>query len=65
MKRHFCPMDHVWIEYEGECNWCGEKEIVDPMEEGYDSPWAPTDEDTRGDYEHDIYRQRELDDERN
>lgn len=27
-----------------------------------DDPWAPTDEDTRGDYEHDIYRQRELDD---
>lgn len=37
----------------------------DTMEEGYDSPWAPTDEDTRGDYEHDIYRQRDLDDERN
>ena len=37
-------------------------------EEDYDyywggsNPWAPTDDDTRGDYEHDIYRQRELDD---
>ena len=28
-----------------------------------DDPWAPTEEDSRGDYEHDIYRQRELDDE--
>jgi hypothetical protein len=27
-----------------------------------DDPWALTDEDTRGDYEHDIYRQRDLDD---
>lgn len=34
----------------------------EPMEPDYDSPWAPTEEDTRGDYEHDIYRQQELDD---
>ena len=31
---------------------------------GKDDPWAPTDEETRGDYVHDIERQRELDDER-
>ena len=36
-----------------------------PEECAYGCPWAPTDEDTRGDYEHDIYRQRELDDEWN
>ena len=29
-----------------------------------DDPWAPTDEDTRGDYDHDIQRQQELDDDR-
>ena len=33
-------------------------------EDDYDDPWAPTDEDTRGDYEHDIQRHRELDDDR-
>ena len=27
-----------------------------------DNPWSPTDEDTRGDYDHDIDRQRDLDD---
>ena len=29
-----------------------------------DDPWAPTDADTRGDYDRDIERQRELDDDR-
>ncbi len=29
-----------------------------------DDPWGPTDADTRGDYDHDIQRQRELDDDR-
>ena len=44
-------------------------QIVGKTEDDYDDlwnqddPWAPTDDDTRGDYEHDIYRQRELDDE--
>jgi hypothetical protein len=28
-----------------------------------DDPWAPTDAETRGDYDHDIKRQQELDDE--
>jgi hypothetical protein len=27
-----------------------------------DDPWAPTEEETRGDYDHDIYRQKDLDD---
>ena len=53
MKRHFCPKDKSWIDFEDECNWCGETEH---------DPWAPTDDDTCGDYEHDEYRQRELDD---
>ena len=53
MKRHFCQIENAWIDFEDECNWCGETEH---------DPWAPTDDDTRGDYEHDIYRQRELDD---
>lgn len=54
MKRHYCSIEHAWIDFEDECNWCGEKES---------DPWAPTDEDTRGDYEHDVYRQQEIDDE--
>ena len=53
MKRHFCQIENAWIDFEDECNWCGETK---------GDPWAPTDEDTRGDYEHDEYRQRELDD---
>ena len=26
MKEHYCPADKTIIGYEGECNWCGEKE---------------------------------------
>ena len=29
MKTHYCPADHAVISYEGECNWCGEKEHND------------------------------------
>ena len=28
MKHHFCPVEKSTIEYEKECNWCGEKEWV-------------------------------------
>ena len=27
MKTHYCPADKTTISYEGECNWCGEKEM--------------------------------------
>ena len=26
MKQHYCPVEKSQMEYEGECNWCGEKE---------------------------------------
>lgn len=26
MKTHYCKADKAVISYEGECNWCGEKE---------------------------------------
>jgi hypothetical protein len=26
MKEHFCPVEQSMIAYEGECNWCGERE---------------------------------------
>ena len=29
-----------------------------------ESPWAPTEDDSRGDYEYDVWKQQELDDER-
>lgn len=36
MKKHYCLVDRGWISYEGECNWCGEKEqkvkYIDPPE---------------------------------
>ena len=28
MKSHYCQEEKTVIEYEGECNWCGEKEIT-------------------------------------
>jgi hypothetical protein len=28
MKEHFCPVEKALISYEGECNWCGQKEWV-------------------------------------
>jgi hypothetical protein len=27
MKQHYCPAEKTVIDYEGECNWCGEKEM--------------------------------------
>lgn len=26
MKKHYCKEEKEWLIYEGECNWCGEKE---------------------------------------
>ena len=26
MKSHYCKAERSFISYEGECNWCGEKE---------------------------------------
>jgi hypothetical protein len=28
MKQHFCSAENSLIQYEKECNWCGEKEWV-------------------------------------
>jgi hypothetical protein len=28
MKKHFCPVEKALISYEGECNWCGQKEWI-------------------------------------
>ena len=28
MKEHLCPVEKALIAYEGECNWCGQKEWV-------------------------------------
>ncbi len=32
MKDHFCPIEKEWIGYEGQCNWCGEKELLKKRE---------------------------------
>lgn len=34
MKSHYCPADKTTISYEGECNWCGEKEKRKIYKEG-------------------------------
>lgn len=26
MKQHFCPIEQSVLAYQGQCNWCGEKE---------------------------------------
>lgn len=26
MKTHFCPVENTTIDFDGKCNWCGEKE---------------------------------------
>lgn len=43
MKAHFCPVDRTTISYEGECNWCGEKEMTNekqkPTTDEYRSNW--------------------------
>ena len=26
MKKHYCPVEKTNIEFEGQCNWCDEKE---------------------------------------
>ena len=33
MKQHYCPAEKTMMEYEDECNWCGEKEIKDVVEQ--------------------------------
>lgn len=27
MERHFCPEDRTWLDFEGECSWCGMTEL--------------------------------------
>jgi len=45
MKQHFCSAENSLIEYEKECNWCGEKEWVGLTKddiESWELPDAPT-----------------------
>jgi hypothetical protein len=34
MKQHYCSAEKTMIAFEGECNWCGEKEVDE--EKDYD-----------------------------
>ena len=36
MKEHLCPVEKALINYEGECNWCGEREWVGLTDEEID-----------------------------
>ena len=29
MKSHYCPEEKQELSYEGQCSWCGEKELTD------------------------------------
>ena len=39
MKQHFCSAENSLIEYEKECNWCGEKEWVGLTDEEVELYW--------------------------
>jgi hypothetical protein len=36
MKQHFCSAESAFIQYEKECNWCGEKEWAGLTDEEID-----------------------------
>ncbi len=41
MKQHYCPVDKTTISYEGECNWCGEKEMdINQLNRAYAEQYA-------------------------
>jgi hypothetical protein len=52
MKQHFCSAENSLIQYEKECNWCGEKEWVGLTDEETErlihnfgaDPWTLLDE---------------------
>jgi len=33
MKEHFCPAEQSMITYQGQCNWCGEREALAQTQE--------------------------------
>ena len=33
MKSHYCKSEKTVIDFEGECNWCGEKEMAQHKDE--------------------------------
>ena len=39
MKQHFCSAENSFIQYEKECNWCGEKEWVGLTDEEVELYW--------------------------
>jgi len=43
MKQHFCSAENSLIQYEKECNWCGEKEWVELTDEEATQLWESTD----------------------
>jgi len=63
-----CFIEHEDIAFARAVIAADREKIMGKTEDDYnelwnqDDPWAPTDEDTRGDYDHDIQRQQELDD---
>lgn len=48
MKQHYCPAENAMIAYEGECNWCGEKDekdydvVFDVLQKHRDVLWKMT-----------------------
>ena len=52
MKQHYCPAENAMIAYEGECNWCGEKDydvVFDVLQKHRDVLWKMTQQNMNSD----------------
>ena len=55
MKQHYCPAEKSIITYEGECNWCGEKDekdydvVIDVLQKHRDVLWKMTQQNMNSD----------------
>ena len=55
MKQHYCPAEKATITYEGECNWCGERDeedydvVIDVLQKHRDILWKMTQQNMNSD----------------
>ena len=55
MKQHYCPAEKTMITYEGQCNWCGEKDeedydvLIDVLQKHRDILWKMTQQNMNSD----------------
>ena len=52
MKQHYCPAEKTMITYEGQCNWCDEKDydvVIDVLQKHRDILWKMTQQNMNSD----------------